>query len=388
MKSTDLIPPETIRRIAEASDIVAIVGSRVELRRTGTTYTGLCCFHQEKTPSLIVTPTRQRFQCFGCGAGGDAFRFVMLNEEVTFREAALRLAHRAGIFVEGVGEQEGSAGGAISHPKSLLQKLITVLLGGRMASPYAYMTGVTPFNGELFRAEHLVVEDNAASTDIRARRNFGAFLKTITVNDDQPCFSKGRQAVSLTPFWRLSISVNDEVENLMVLPPIDESIADKLILLKASSAPMPMPTGTLEERRAFWARLVSELPAFVDFLRGFAIPANLHSRRFGVTHFHHPDLLRTLDDLAPENQLLELLDGELFVGPLPEPWEGKAGELETRLTGGDSGTAYSARRLLAFRAACGTYLGRLALKHPERIARRMSEGHSVWTIQPAKSGGA
>ena len=106
----------------------------------------------------------------------------------------------------------------------------------------------------MFRAEHLVVEDNAASTDIRTRRNFGAFLKTITVNDDQPCFGKGREAVNLTPFWRLSISVNDEPENLMVLPPIDESIEDKLILLKAYSTPMPMPTETLEERHRFWKR--------------------------------------------------------------------------------------------------------------------------------------
>ena len=104
-----------------------------------------------------------------------------------------------------------------------------------MASPYQYMTGMTPFNGEMFKAEHLVIEDNAASTDIRARRSFGSLLKTITVNDHQPCYAKGKQAVSLTPFCRLSISVNDEPENLMVLPPIDESIEDKLILLRQTA---------------------------------------------------------------------------------------------------------------------------------------------------------
>ena len=111
-----------------------------------------------------------------------------------------------------------------------------------MASPHAYMTGVTPFNSELFRAEHLVIEDNTASTDIRARRAFGALLKTITVNEDQPCFGKGREALNLTPFWRLFISANDEPENLMVLPPIDESVTDKLIPLKATNTSMPMPT--------------------------------------------------------------------------------------------------------------------------------------------------
>ena len=286
------------------------------------------------------------------------------------------------------GERRPGQAFAVAGPKdcgkSLLQKLITELLGGRMASPYQYMTGATPFNGEMFRAEHLVIEDNAASTDIRARRSFGALLKTITVNDHQPCFAKGKQAVSLTPFWRLSISVNDEPENLMVLPPIDDSIEDKLILLKAHSTPLPMPTGTMEERRRFWDTLVSELPAFVHFLGEWEIPRELQSQRFGVTHFHHPDLLRTLDDLAPESQLLEIIDAELFGGPLPEAWEGKSEELEKRLIGSDSGNAYAARRLLGFRAACGTYLGRLAKKHPARVSRRVLDGYSLWNVEPPK----
>ena len=268
--------------------------------------------------------------------------------------------------------------------KSLLQKLITVLFGGRVASPYQYMTGVTPFNSEMFKAEHLVVEDCAASTDIRARRNFGALLKTITVNDDQPCFAKGREAINLTPFWRLSITINNEPENLLVLPPIDESIEDKLILLQATSTPMPMPSETLDERRAFWEVLLSELPAFVDFLQGWEIPEHLRGQRFGVRHWHHPDLLRTLDDLAPERQLLDLIDAELFSGPLAGSWEGKAEELERRLTGSESGSAYAARRLLGFRTACGTYLGRLAAKHRERFSRRTLDGYTLWTIKALK----
>ncbi len=271
--------------------------------------------------------------------------------------------------------------------KSFLQKIITRLLGGRMASPYQYMTGATPFNGELFRAEHLVIEDNAASTDIRARRHFGSFLKTITVNDDQPCCAKGRQTVSLTPFWRLSASVNDEPENLMVLPPVDDSIEDKLILLRAYRSTFPMPTQTDTEREAFWDALMSELPGFVHFLSEWEIPKHLESRRFGITHFHHPELLHTLDDLAPETQLLDLIDGELFAGPLSAAWEGKAEELERRLTTSENGTAHSARRLLAFRAACGTYLGRLLKKYPYRIDRKVRDGHSIWTVGPPRTVG-
>jgi hypothetical protein len=149
-------------------------------------------------------------------------------------------------------------------------------------------------------------------------------------------------------------------------------------------AAMPMPTGTMEERHRFWDALVSELPAFVHFLEHWKIPKELRSQRFGVTHFHHPDLLRTLDDLAPENQLLDMIDSELFSGPAPGIWEGKAEDLEKRLTGSESGSAYAARRLLSFRAACGTYLGRLAKKRSERVSRRILDGHSLWIIEPQK----
>ena len=145
-----------------------------------------------------------------------------------------------------------------------------------------------------------------------------------------------------------------------------------------------MPTGTLEEREQFWGVLTAELPAFVQFLLGWEIPENLRGRRFGITHFHHPDLLRTLDDLAPESQLLEFIDSDLFSGPLDDAWEGKAEELEKRLTGSESKNAYNARRLLGFRTACGAYLGRLARKHPERITKRVLHGSTIWTLEPPK----
>ncbi len=271
--------------------------------------------------------------------------------------------------------------------KSLLQQLITVLLGGRQANPYQHMVGESPFNSHMFTAEHLVIEDEAASSDIRTRRTFGAHLKTITANVVQSCHAKNRTPVSLTPFWRLSITVNDEPENLMVLPPLDESIEDKLILLRARFETMPMPTGTDDERAAFWAVLVGELPAFVDFLLSWEIPADLRSARFGVRHFHHPDLLQAIDDLAPERRLLDLIDAELFSGPLADAWEGKAEVLEKRLTGSESSSAYEARRVLSFNTACGVYLARLAKKHPARVSKRILDGSALWTIEPRKGSG-
>jgi DNA primase len=93
------IPSETIEQIAAANDIVDVIGSYFPLKRAGTNFKALCPFHQEKTPSFIVSPNRQTFHCFGCGAGGSAFRFVMEYEHVDFPSAVRKLATRAGIAI-------------------------------------------------------------------------------------------------------------------------------------------------------------------------------------------------------------------------------------------------------------------------------------------------
>ena len=80
--------------VREAADIVEIIGERVALKRAGARYLGLCPFHSEKTPSFAVNPQDQFFYCFGCGAKGDVFSFVMQYERVDFPEALKRLAER------------------------------------------------------------------------------------------------------------------------------------------------------------------------------------------------------------------------------------------------------------------------------------------------------
>lgn len=86
-----------LERIRQASDIVEVVGEHLALKRAGSAFKGLCPFHNEKTPSFNVSPARQSFKCFGCGAGGDVFKFVQLRENVGFAEAIRLLADRAGI---------------------------------------------------------------------------------------------------------------------------------------------------------------------------------------------------------------------------------------------------------------------------------------------------
>ena len=93
------IAQETVEQVAAASDIVAVIGSYFPLRRAGTEFRAICPFHQEKTPSFFVNPSKQSYYCHGCGAGGAVFQFLMQYENVDFPEAVRRLASRAGIAI-------------------------------------------------------------------------------------------------------------------------------------------------------------------------------------------------------------------------------------------------------------------------------------------------
>ncbi len=100
---------DKIDELRQRADIVELIGAHVRLRRTGRNYTGLCPFHSEKTPSFSVNPERGFFHCFGCGAGGTVFDFVMRTDGVTFPEAVRLLARRYGVTLpERVDEGPGA----------------------------------------------------------------------------------------------------------------------------------------------------------------------------------------------------------------------------------------------------------------------------------------
>lgn len=92
-----LYTKESVDRVKEAVDMVALVGARTDLRRVGGRYTGLCPFHDERTPSFSVNAERALYHCFGCGASGDAIKFVEETEGLDFREAIELLAGRSGV---------------------------------------------------------------------------------------------------------------------------------------------------------------------------------------------------------------------------------------------------------------------------------------------------
>ena len=99
-----------MERVRDAVEMVDLVGTRTELRRAGVNrYEGLCPFHDERTPSFGIDPAQKLFYCFGCGEGGDAFKFVQLTEGLDFKGALEYLADRYGVQLEPVEEDPATA---------------------------------------------------------------------------------------------------------------------------------------------------------------------------------------------------------------------------------------------------------------------------------------
>ena len=327
-------------------------------------------------------------------------------EQMLAREDAAQLSHfygwlkhayvslKDGVISQG---QALALAGPRDCGKSLAQQLIREILGGREANPYSFMTGRTSFNRELFGAENLMFGDEVASTDYRNRVKFGGCIKQFVVNSGQHCHGKGREAVTLDPFWRVTMSLNDEACSLDVLPPLSQdSLADKIMLLKTCRPDVfDRPDWQGKTRPENWARLMQELPGFLAFLVSFEIPRDLVDTRLGVKAYQNPDLLVTIGAESAERRLLELIDTAGFYfaedtrttispekTPEREPWRGTATQLENRLSKSEA-VSQQARRLLYYDAACGAYLASLAKKMPDRVGKLpLLHGLNRYEIRP------
>ncbi len=116
-----LFPQHFIEDLKAQADIVTVIQDYVSLRRTGATYKGLCPFHGEKTPSFHVNRERGFFHCFGCGVGGDVFKFLELHDKVGFQDAVKQLASRFGLSIPEPEDQTDEQRASAAERESLLK---------------------------------------------------------------------------------------------------------------------------------------------------------------------------------------------------------------------------------------------------------------------------
>jgi DNA primase len=114
-----IIPDHVLDQVRQANDIVEVINGYFPLKRRGANFIALCPFHKEKTPSFNVHPGKQIYHCFGCGAGGDVFGFVMKYENLPFMDAVRKLAERGGVHIE----VEQAPGAPTRDEKDALYKL-------------------------------------------------------------------------------------------------------------------------------------------------------------------------------------------------------------------------------------------------------------------------
>ncbi len=319
--------------------------------------------------------------------------------------------------------------GPVGCGKSRLQvNIITPLLGGRKADPTAFLMGDDSFNADMMGAEHLMMEELLTSSWSAADRvNLSESIKRIVANESKRMRLMRTDPLTVDPFWRFSLSMNNDPDKMRAFPMLTPDFRDKVIMLEVAKRPLPMPTRSAAEQKAFNDQVRKELPAYAHWLLNeFQIPEAMlkadgeDATRFGFASFQHPRLAEQLFDDTPAAQLLRLIDAAEFQTatklpqipkklwelshPLntsgrkkrgaewvnqPDVWEGSAEMLEDLLSGNVDGwtcsVSRSASRLLG-RAGASTMLARLREDRVDRVDKRDRDTVRGWAVAaPAAS---
>ena len=140
-------PEELIEEIRVKNDIVSVISGYVRMQKKGSNYFGLCPFHNEKSPSFSVSPSKQMYYCFGCGAGGNVITFVMEYENLTFQESVKMLADRAGVnlpeleYNEEARQKESRRAKLLEINKEAAKYYYYMLRSPRGRTGYQYLAG-------------------------------------------------------------------------------------------------------------------------------------------------------------------------------------------------------------------------------------------------------
>lgn len=251
--------------------------------------------------------------------------------------------------------------------KSFLQRLITAIFGGRQGDPTKFLVGESRFTGTFLHAEHLLIEDKALKDFTNAkRRDFANNLKTLAVNQSQDVERKGKDANLFPVGTRITLSCNDDPAAIAILPALDSDIKGKVIYLMCKPATLPIH----KNPRMTWARqealLLGELPAFLHWLEEWEVPNAIRDKvRFSVKAYHHPAIVAALQQLTPEQRLLQLFEVLPLSWPDKRVKSGSANQIEQWLRKHDE--HHQLDRLLTYNTKLSHLLSKLAQIGEERI---------------------
>jgi hypothetical protein len=250
--------------------------------------------------------------------------------------------------------------GGVNSCKSLLQALITRILGNRVARVVQAITGGTAFNADWAAATHLVVEDDFSENSHKVRQRIKEQIKAVAVNGQHRIHPKGKDALIVSPFWRMTLSCNPEPDSLAVLPPLDNSVRDKFSALWFNPIEMPLDSSTPAARSKAWDVYMSELPGMVfELLNAGSVPDHLRGDgRSFICAYYDEQAADAVGRLSDDGQTLSSITECLDL-----PWEGTAHELYNLMVDHDINT---------YRSSKGV----------GRLLSRLSESHSSWVTKP------
>jgi hypothetical protein len=316
------------------------------------------------------------------------------------------------------------------------EQIITPLLGGpgRYADPAKFLFEADEFNGDVFSAEHLMLSEIPTPSQRTVdRTSLAEKIKQVVANPAQRMRLMRTEPCSVSPFWRLTISVNDDPDKLRSLPMITSDFGDKVLVLHCAARPLPIiTTNTIENQREFRDVMERELPCYLHWLiNEWQVPEELktygdgsNATRFGFREYHAPCIKDELFDDSPAAALMSMIDSAIFKGgertgedmlddmpeggvklwdlvgdkPVPQVWvngsmvrpkvwHGKAETLQLLLTGEGGhwcNVATMAKKLFQHNK-CSTLLGRLFADDQfcdVRISKGDTRTWKGWMISP------
>lgn len=302
--------------------------------------------------------------------------------------------------------------------KSFLALILRWILGGTVARPYSAMIGRDDFNRDLAESVlQLVDDDNQSDTRLEARLKFAGELKKIVANNEFRMRAMHKDGFTVEVLRRLVVLVNLQLSRLIVLPPLDGDVNDKILLLKgytrpapkepitsetppeAACWPAPMPTRTEIEKERYRATVRAELPAFLFWLlREFHAPPRVTGGRFVVRHWHHPAIVAALQESSPHVRFWDLLVRSKVIFAEPRntgdstnpityhqraEWRGSASDLLALLTGNQSALTHAERRELPASNWCGARLTTCAEAFGAEFCHlEASRTRKTWVLKP------